>query len=117
MDGFEFVSKAHQDLYASLLGQQLWRFMNEPISIKCMQVATYLGKPALLGIEEDLLAKFGVQERGQVTEADKRQYDRLKQMLGQMARQVMEHNGYKHKASNVKTPNSRIFYSASLYER
>jgi len=80
-----------------------------------MQAVTYVGKPALLGIEEDLIAKFGIQERLQVKEKDKPQYDRLKQMLGQMARQVMEHHGYIHKASNVKVPNSKIFYSASMY--
>lgn len=122
MAKFEFVSRAHQKLYATPLGQELWRFMNKPISVKCMQVATQFGKPAILGIEEDLIEKFKIKEREQaaedrMSEAEQKQYIQLKQMLGQMTRQVMEHNGYRQKASNVKTPGSKIFYSASTYTK
>lgn len=117
MHNFEFVSKSHQALYATDEGQAYWHFLNEPVTVKCMCVATFLGKPAILGVEEDLIARFNLQERTKVAEGDKSNYDRLKQMLGQMTRQIMEHHGYQHRASNVKTPNSKIFYSASVYEK
>ena len=66
------------------LGKQLWMFLNDDIIVACMKTATYLGKPAVSGIEENLLDKF------QTEVVD----DRVKQMIGHMVRLIMEANGY-----------------------
>jgi hypothetical protein len=114
---FEFKTKTCLDLYETNQGRALWEFLNEPISIARMQAVSDVGKPALLGIEKSLIDDFSVPTRATVSDADKPQFDRLKQMLGAMVRQVMERQGYKLKSNNIKVPHSAIFYSASLYTR
>jgi C4-dicarboxylate-specific signal transduction histidine kinase len=112
-----FVTKTHTSLYATEQGEALWQFLNGEISIERMQAVSDVGKPALLAVEPRLIQMFSIPEKGHVAEQDKPQYDRLKQMLGAMVRQVMELNGYQYQSSNIKTPNSKLFYSASLYKK
>ncbi len=113
---FSFVTKTFADIYATEQGQNIWEFFNESSSVIRMQAVSDVGKPALLAVESRLLSDFGVLERANVADENKAQFDRLKQMMGAMVRQVMEHNGYKLHSSNVKTPSSKVFYSASLYK-
>jgi hypothetical protein len=110
-----FETKTFSDIYQSPKGQKIWHFLNEPISIARMQAVSDVSKPALLAIENLLIKKGLISERDAVSEEDKAQFDRLKQMLGAMVRQVLEGNGYQLHASNVKVPNSKVFYSASSY--
>jgi C4-dicarboxylate-specific signal transduction histidine kinase len=80
-----------------------------------MEAVSDVGKPALLAIEKGLVQKGLISERDKISDENKAQFDRLKQMLGAMVRQVLEGNGYQLHASNVKVPNSKVFYSASSY--
>lgn len=116
-DFFDFQAGTFANIYKTELGQQLWMFLNEPVSVARMQAVSDVGKPALLGIDNLLISDFQFSERASVTEKDKPQFDRLKQMLGAMVRQVMESRGYKLQSNNVKTPSSKVFYSASLYTK
>lgn len=111
-----FQTKTFSDIYQSQQGKEIWLFLNEPISIARMQAVSDVGKPALLAIEKGLVQKGLISERDNVSEDNKAQFDRLKQMLGAMVRQVLEGNGYQLHASNVKVPNSKVFYSASSYK-
>jgi hypothetical protein len=45
-------------LYASDLGQRIWAFLARPESVARLETASELGKPAVEGIEEQLLAEF-----------------------------------------------------------
>lgn len=114
-DFFEFKTKTFGNIYETEQGQKLWRFLNDPTSIIRMQAVSDVGKPALLAVESRLIDDFQVQERESVQEKDKAQFDRLKQMLGAMVRQVMEDNGYKLQSSNVKVSSSQVFSRASRY--
>jgi hypothetical protein len=114
---YEFKTKTHLDIYETAQGRELWDFLNDPISIARMQAVSDVGKPALLGVEKGLIDKFSIQARADVNENDKAQFDRLKQMLGAMVRQIMERTGYRLKSNNIKVPHSTIFYSASLYTK
>lgn len=111
----EFKTKTFIDLYKTPQAQKIWSFLNSPLALNRMQAVSDVNKPALLGIEQYLIENHGVPERVTVTESDKSQFDRLKQMLGAMVRQVMEANDYRLQSSNVKVPSSRLFYSASMY--
>lgn len=111
-----FQTKTFADIYQSAKGQEIWHFLNEPISIARMQAVSDVGKPALLAIEKGLVQKGLISERDNVSDENKAQFDRLKQMLGAMVRQAMEDNGYQLHSSNVKVPNSKVFYSASSYK-
>ena len=66
-------------LYASALGQRLWAFLTRPENVARLETASELSKPAVEGIEEQLLAEF----REDVLA------HRVKQMVGHMVRQII----------------------------
>ena len=45
-------------LYVSEIGQRLWAFLIRPDMIARLETASELGKPAVEGIEEQLLQEF-----------------------------------------------------------
>jgi len=112
-----FSTNSFRKLYETQEGQKIWEFLNEPMAIERMKTASDLGKPAILGVEKNLLENSFIQEKTLIDEKDTKQFHRLKQMLGAMVRQVMEANGYKLTCNNVKTTNSVVFVSASRYEQ
>ncbi len=100
-----FDAGSFSDLASTSLGNELWNFLNEPNNILVMKTATKLSRPALEPLQEDLLNTFGNDVRA----------DRIKQMIGRMARQVMENNGCQLDRNNVKISNNILFSSASRY--
>lgn len=92
-------------LFNSELGQSLWSFLNQPDTIVQLETATALDRPAVEAIEEPLLEKFGAA----VLE------DRVKQMIGHMVRQIMEHRGYVIGVQNTKITNGAPFSRATKY--
>ncbi|RYY80948.1 MAG: hypothetical protein EOO69_00605 [Moraxellaceae bacterium] len=112
---YNFQSKNFKELFETPYGQELWNFLNTEASICRLQTASDLRKPALLGIEKHLLKAELIDPSSSVSHEDKALYDRTKQMLGAMVRQVLEHNGYEFETDNVRTPTSKIFKTASLY--
>lgn len=87
-------------------GQALWDFLNEPETVIRMETASYLSRPAVEPLSPSLLQRFGPMVKR----------DRIKQMIGHMARQVMEAKGYSLDRSNVKiTRVGNMFASASRY--
>ncbi|WP_374296821.1 hypothetical protein [Acinetobacter sp.] len=112
-----YQSKNFTDLYNTDHGQKLWNFLNTDRAKIQMETASDLKKPALLGIEKDLL-KLGLMQKNSTSfnDDEKKEYDRTKQMLGSMVKQVMASLGYIIYSNNIKTPHSNIFYSATMYE-
>lgn len=88
------------------LGTKLWKFLNGKDNIIRLETATLLSRPALEGVEEQLLTEFGEE----IFE------DRIKQMLGHMTRQVMENLGYVIDMQNVKMSGG-LFTRATRYKR
>ncbi|MBN9508944.1 MAG: hypothetical protein J0I21_07460 [Alphaproteobacteria bacterium] len=93
-------------LYASDLGQRIWAFLIRPESVARLETASELGKPAVEGIEEQLLAEF----RENVLA------DRVKQMVGHMVRQILEQRDWVLDQSDVKVQ-SVPFSKATRYRR
>lgn len=89
------------------LGMRLWDFFNEPENIIRMETATKLQRPAIEGLEEELLQRFG----------EDILVDRVKQMMGRMAKQVMEHKGYVIDQQNVKITSGAPFSRATRYKQ
>ena len=79
-------------LYASNLGQRIWAFLIQPESVARLETASELSKPAVEGIEEQLLEAF----REDVLA------DRVKQMVGHMVRQILEQRDWVLDQSDVK---------------
>lgn len=79
-------------LYATDLGRRLWEFLNRDEIVARLETASELGKPAVEGISEQLLDAF----------REDALPDRVKQMIGHMTRQVMEHHGWEIDLSQVR---------------
>ena len=60
------------DLAGTPRGEALWAFLNEKDSLIRLETATYLRRPALEGVQEQLLERFGPEIKGW----------RWKQMMG-----------------------------------
>jgi hypothetical protein len=95
--------------YETPFGRALWEFLNEPDTIARMETATALGRPAVEGVEEQLLARFE-------QDVEQLMADRNKQMAGHMVRQIMEPRGYVIDMQNVKVTNGAPFTRATRYK-
>lgn len=85
--------------------QNLWQFLNEKETVLRMKVGSYLGHPAIEAIQPELAQRFGSDFED----------DRFKQLCGQMARQVMEANGYQLDRNGVRLRKRELFTSGSRY--
>jgi len=90
---------------ASVWGNQLWEFLNEPSIVRSMIDASDNKRPAAEAIAPELVERFG---------NDIKQ-DRVKQFIGFLIRQVMEQNGYSHTAYGQQTKENPVFVKASRY--
>ena len=93
-------------LYVSELGQRIWRFLTRDDIVARLETASELSKPAVEGIEEQLLAEF----RENVLA------DRVKQMVGHMVRQILEQRDWVLDQTDVKVQ-SVPFSKATRYRR
>ncbi|CAN7652628.1 hypothetical protein LJR129_005094 [Acidovorax sp. LjRoot129] len=100
-----FKSGSFSDLANTPMGADLWALMTAPESLIRLETATYLGRPAVEGLQPQLLAAFGEVIR----------QDRWKQVTGAMARQVMEYLGYQFVRSGVKIKVKDLFSTGATY--
>ena len=103
---FAYNPEKFASLFASPLGQRLWAFLTRPDNVARLETASELSKPAVVGIEEQLLAEF----REDVLA------NRVKQMVGHMVRQIMEQRDWVLDQTNVKVQ-SVPFSKATRYRR
>ena len=103
---FAYNPEKFASLYASALGQRLWAFLTRPEIVARLETASELCKPAVEGIEEQLLAEF----REDVLA------HRVKQMVGHMVRQIMEQRDWVLDQTDVKV-RSVPFSKATRYRR
>ena len=97
----KFASLSESDI-----GQRICSFLTKPATIARLETASELGKPAVKGIEEQLLEEF----REDVL------VDRVKQMVGHMVRQILEQRDWVLDQSDVKVQ-SVPFSKAARYRR
>lgn len=106
----DFNAGNFSDLAESDFGMRLWAFMNERETVVRMEAATYLSRPALEVVQPYLIERFG-------NEVSNENNDRIKQMIGKMARQVMEHHGYQLDQMGVRLRRNELFLSAARYKK
>lgn len=94
------------DLFATV-GQQLWEFMRRYDNVIRMETATFLERAAVEPLGPFLLDEFG----GEINQ------DRHRQMIGHMARQVMEALGYEVDRSSLRLTRPNMFTTATAYRR
>jgi len=103
---FAYSPEKFATLYESGLGQRIWAFLTAADNVARLETASQLSKPAVEGIEEQLLGEF----REDVLA------DRVKQMVGHMVRQILEQRGWVLDQTDVKVQ-SVPFSKAARYRR
>lgn len=93
-------------LYDSELGQRLWAFLTRDDNVGRLETASELGKPAVEGVEGQLLTEF----REEILAG------RVKQMVGHMVRQILEQRDWVLDQTDVKV-HSVPFSKAVRYRR
>ena len=112
-DGAIFPFEAgnfYSDIVKTPTCERLWRFFNSKEALCCLEKTTACQRPALEGLQHQLLKKFGEELRG-----DKK--ERWKRMIGQMVSQVMKHHGYTLDRTRVGIPDSILFNTAARYQK
>ncbi|MCP1471942.1 hypothetical protein J3E64_003657 [Sphingobium sp. OAS761] len=103
---FAYNPEKFASLHASDLGQRIWAFLTRPDVVARLETASELSKPAVEGIEEQLLEEF----REEILA------DRVKQMVGHMVRQILEQRNWVLDQTDVKVQ-SVPFSKAARYRR
>jgi hypothetical protein len=84
--------------------QEAWAFLNQPPIVEAMIAATELGHPAVVGIRQQLVERFG----------ELMNIERNRQQIGHMAKQVLAKHGYEIAQAEVKV-NAYPFTKAARY--
>ena len=90
------------------LGLALWEWMWRDDNIVRMETASDLRRVAVEPLQRFLLEDF---DPGAIRQ------QRIKQMIGAMARQVLDHQGYEWQGKNYKVPTGDLFTTGSKYRR
>ena len=86
----------------------IWEWLWRPDNIVRMETASYLDKVAVAPLQPGLLADFDPTFIRQ---------DRIKQMVGRMVRQIMEHHGYEWAGKDFKVAQGDLFTTGSKYRK
>lgn len=93
------------DLAQQPYGEDLWGFLRHRDNLIRMETAVKLGRAPVEALSDELVYAFGS------TVVD----DRTKQMIGHMARQVMEAMGYRLGETRARITRPSIFSTAANY--
>lgn len=105
LENLAYQAQNFSDLYDTDLGRDIWDFMKDPENLIRMQTATFLERAAVEPLGPGLLLRYG---------PDIAQ-DRLKQMIGHMARQIMLAMGYELDTKGLRITRPSVFTTATRY--
>jgi hypothetical protein len=106
----DFVPGSFTDVFdpAGGIGPDLWRWMWKDDNLIRMETAADLWRVAVEPLQRFLLEDFDPKTIRQ---------HRIRQMLGAMARQILDHRGYEWAGKNYKVPTEDLFTTGSKYRR
>lgn len=107
MSGLKYNPQNFRALYETELGQELWLVLTRADNVIRMETATYLEQAAVEPLGPELLDRFSVCVND----------ERVKQMIGHMARQIMEHLGYEIDRPGLRIMREGLFTTAARYRR
>jgi len=107
VSGLEYAPQNFRSLAESDLGQELWRVLTRLDNVLRMQTATDLEQAAVEPLGPELLERFSTFVND----------ERVKQMVGHMARQIMERLGYEIDRPGIRIMRDSLFTTAARYRR
>ncbi len=93
------------DLAQQPYGEEIWGFLRHRDNLIRMETAVKLGRAPVEALSDELVYSFG----GSIID------DRTKQMIGHMARQIMEAMGYRLGETRARINRPSIFSTAANY--
>ena len=107
---FDFDPRSFTDVYdpSGGSGQDVWKWMWRDDNLVRLETASDLRRVAVEPLQRFLLQDF--------TPAFVTQH-RVKQMIGAMARQILEHRGYEWVGKGYKVSTGNLFTTGSKYQR
>jgi hypothetical protein len=109
LSGLKYAPQNFRTLYESEAGQDVWQILILPENIIRMETATFLEQAAVEPLGPELLNRPGL---GTWVNDD-----RVKQMIGHMARQIMEYLGYEIDRPGLRIMRHGLFTTAARYRR
>ena len=106
LQDLEYKPQNFRDLYETDLGKAIWDFMKRSENVVRMETATFLERAAVEPLAPGLLSEFGP-DVGE---------DRIKQMIGHMARKIMVEIGYEVERK-LRITRESLFTSAACYHK
>jgi hypothetical protein len=106
VSALHYDPKNFSDLYKAG-GGAIWDFMRRYDNVIRMETATFLDRAAVEPLGPFLLEEFGMHVN----------QDRYRQMIGHMARQIMEELGYELDRSSLRLTRINMFTTASSYRQ
>lgn len=104
-----YAPQNFRDLAQTQTGSEVWDFMRRSDNVIRMETATTLERAAVEPLAAALVVEFGP--------AFSSNRDRMKQMVGHMARQIMEAIGYEIDRRGLRITRNNLFSSAARYRR
>ncbi|QKC92906.1 hypothetical protein EB230_14390 [Mesorhizobium sp. NZP2234] len=101
----DYDAQNFKDLADSDFGMELWKFMKRSDNLVRMETATYLDRAAVEPLAPGLLRIFGPEVA----------QDRIKQMIGHMARQIMDAMGFTIDRQGLRITRESMFTTATRY--
>lgn len=102
----KYDAQNFRDLYDTELGKALWDWLRRLDNLVRMETATYLGRSAVEPLAPYLVYEFG----GDIED------DRTKQMIGHMARQILEALDFSLARKGMRITMGGLFTTAAKYE-
>jgi hypothetical protein len=108
MKTVNYEPKGFGDIFNTPLGQQIWDYLNTDDIWVRLELTTQLGHPAVEGIGDKLLEKFGAKVKE----------DRMKQAIGHMVRAIMESHDYDLDKKGIRCrKKTEVFVFAAKYKK
>lgn len=102
-------------MFESILrGPEILLYLMTKEAIEAMIAATERGEPAVVGVSEGLIKRFG---EGAFSDAKRPEYDYAKRAVGSAIRWLMEANNYEIEVQGRKTPADKLFSTGTKYRK
>ncbi|WP_276975518.1 hypothetical protein [Flavobacterium filum] len=110
-----FDVKVFSNYFRTSLGQQIWKLLLNPESIKRLAYYADAGISSAEGVDDQLDFSFG-KELNKLKKANFNEYEMYKKMMGRMIKEILLANGYEHVSKNCKVRKGKVFSYASKYK-
>src|SRR5262245_1118472 len=103
--GLRYDPQNFRDLFETEVGAALWVWLRRLDNLVRMETATYLGRSAVEPLAPYLVYEFGLDIED----------DRTKQMIGHMARQILESLDFEIEKRGMRITKGGLFTSGARY--